>query len=872
MPKIKDVLLLHHSHLDIGYTHPQPVILELQKDYLDQMLDLCEQTQDWPEESRFRWTCESSSVVLRWLETASARQVERFRHFLQAGQVSVSATYFHTTPLCGPEQMVRTLAPIARLRDVFGVELTTAVHHDVNGQPWPYAQLLLDAGVEFFVMGVNIHMGGLPMPRPQAFHWQAPDGRPLLTYHGEHYAMFPQICQLDERDTAGIRSGLDRYLSRIEQRDDYPFDFVYMTSTNLPLYDNNPPDASLASIIRRWNAEGHEEALSFVTPEQLHARVKPHAAELATYAGDWTDYWNFGSGSSATEVRLNRKTKAGLKAVELLDAVAPDDHPSHRALTHRAWEQLNLFEEHTWGAFNSVSEPDKLDVAIQWSHKAHYAHEANSLTGYLLSRKLESVAGNPHQSDTPEGILLVNASPVAKDHELRFPAAHREPGKHLAANRMRFVPMNREGTRTGASYGVVRLEPFSWMRIPFDSMEEADASPDLVVGDGVIETPTHRCVFDPVSGRITELHDRRTGWQVIDSSSPYSFFEYVQETIDTSRAADERETFFPTDIPAALDNISVWNHDWPARRTSATPISCSIERGPDSATLVIRSDAPGARDLEQRITFFAYSGDIELRASFVKDDVRTPEGTYFAFPLNLGEWRAHFDTAGHVVEFEAEQLPTACRDFVTVDKQVSVHDADHGVTLACPDAPLVQIGGFHFGTEARNVRRDPNPLLLAWPMNNYWDTNFRASQPGPVSFTYVLSTFGHFDAASAARAGVSAASRVFSVPAVHCPEEATGTWLRCVGDGVVVFDVAPAQQGDAFIVRLMNVLSRPTEALLSLPGRGPVKAGLVDVREDAHRSSLLAGDAVDATSPDGEIRIPLAARAMVHLRIEGASS
>ena len=43
---IREILFVHHTHTDIGYTHPQPVVFELHRRFIDEALDIADDTAD----------------------------------------------------------------------------------------------------------------------------------------------------------------------------------------------------------------------------------------------------------------------------------------------------------------------------------------------------------------------------------------------------------------------------------------------------------------------------------------------------------------------------------------------------------------------------------------------------------------------------------------------------------------------------------------------------------------------------------------------------------------------------------------------------------------------------------------------------------
>lgn len=858
---------MHHSHLDIGYTHPQPLIMELQKDYIDQALNLCLSTADYPEEAKFRWTVEATYPLLRWLEDTSSKKIDLFTELAKTGQIGITALPMHTTPLCNSDQLVRLLHPVKRLREMLGIPIRTAINHDVNGQPWPLSQVLLDAGVEFYITGINIHFGGIPFPRPLVFYWETPDKRKLLTFLGEHYSLFSQFFHTSQADTKLMHQGIQEYVERLEVNG-YPYDFIYLTATNPPLFDNNCPDPQLPDLIRKYNEEGHEYIVRFVTPEQLYEKIRERIDEkdIPVHAGDWTDYWNFGSGSSARETRLNRKTKETVKKAEFLEAWQGSPGKRYDNIKRKTLWNMILFDEHTWGAAHSITDPEDTEARSQRIHKSRMAYQAADLSAYLLGKQMEKLANNPLQSTEPEGLVVVNFSNYPQQVELKLPEDMLEKGRHLSDLRIKqFLPYAKDGFKKVRSFGKVDLAPYSWKKIPFKELkkwgtEVENAVDDIRIQDGVIDTPFYTMTFDPKTGRILQLFDKKRKWAMVDETSPWTFFEWVRESIDARKNIEHRSTFFPRDIDLGNKNISVWNHDWKSKREGAFRVSrWDIKQESDLIVFEMELEGPGIKGLTQRIVFSRLHPKIEMEAIIFKEDVRTPESTYFAFPLNLQEdWRCHYDTAGMFVELEKEQMGDVSKDWITVDQTVSIYDGEKGVTLACPDAPLVQVGDFNFGKESKTLPRKKNPLLLAWPMNNYWDTNFWVSQPGLIRFKYVLEPFEQFDPEKAHELGVFATDPIEMNVAVHCPAQEEGRFFEFSGDGVIPLYIKPSQDRKGVVVTVRNLTKVEKSCACKVPGKTIRSAFLVDSLEEKMEELLVM---------DNQVRLDVVGGGLVHIYI-----
>ncbi len=416
MDPIKTIYLIHHSHTDVGYTSDQPVVWDLQERFIDEALHLADKYAGSTSDGAFRWTVESTSVLSNWLQHASNAQIDRFIQLEKAGRIEVTGMFANLTPLFDMDQLVESIQLVGQLRRDYGFTIRHAMNCDVNGESWSLVDVLRGAGIRSFSMAVNSAVGGFPFKRrPYPFWWQGPSGNKILAHLGFPYdkGWIFGIGHDKEALANHWWPTLRDHLNAI----DYPLSAVWVQSFH-PFGDNGSAYEGFVKFIDEWNAEGRELRIKLATPSQWYDAIAKDLDKLPTHSGDWTDYWNFGCGSSAREQRINRASRDRLRSADGLHAAVSAANGDRKTSADRsmaryrtpAWWNLNLWDEHTWGADISVWAPYCDDTASQWNHKAELAYQARSLSLMLQRDGLAELGKLVPRKDSGD-LLVYNPLP-----------------------------------------------------------------------------------------------------------------------------------------------------------------------------------------------------------------------------------------------------------------------------------------------------------------------------------------------------------------------------------------------------------------------------------------------------------------------------
>ncbi|MCK4746032.1 MAG: hypothetical protein KAT15_03315, partial [Bacteroidales bacterium] len=285
-----EVHLIHQTHLDIGFTHTQEEVLEMQTGYLDQVLGLIERTKDYPEEARFRWHPEGMWAIDEFLQTASGEKQQQFMEALQNQTIHLDAFYVHLlTGLATGEELLELIQPAKEFEKAYGMPVKTAIGSDIPGYSWGLVTAMALQGIKFFNMAPNNNhrLGHLFHWADKPFYWLSPDGHPrVLTWMASHAYIY--FWDQDE----GIYR-VPRFLNYLEESG-FPYDIAMLRYEIGG--DNGYPDPSLPDKVRAWNEKYAYPKIILSTNSRLYdAFTGRYEDEIPVVSGDLTPYWEDGA-------------------------------------------------------------------------------------------------------------------------------------------------------------------------------------------------------------------------------------------------------------------------------------------------------------------------------------------------------------------------------------------------------------------------------------------------------------------------------------------------------------------------------------------------------------------------------------------------
>src|SRR3972149_321867 len=95
---IEKIFILHHTHVDMGYTTSRDEACDHLVSMIDHVTDLVESSGDRPEPEKFRWIHEVSWPVLEYIRRGGQNQEKVLRH-IREGRAELTALYVNPTEL-----------------------------------------------------------------------------------------------------------------------------------------------------------------------------------------------------------------------------------------------------------------------------------------------------------------------------------------------------------------------------------------------------------------------------------------------------------------------------------------------------------------------------------------------------------------------------------------------------------------------------------------------------------------------------------------------------------------------------------------------------------------------------------------------------
>ena len=859
-----EVYFVPVTHHDLGYTDTLENVLRKYDGFYDDILRFCEETADWPVESRYRYSVEGTWSVQHFLRNRPQEVREKLGKYIREGRVEIPALFGNEVgALCSHEELIRLMYPSFRLKREFSAPIRTASITDVPGLSWGLPTVLSGAGVKYFFAGLptyfswsgqNVHdfwdeAAVLPHGRPGAFRWEGIDGGSVLVYYQGGYGNF--TGGIGPRSYEEVLEHLPGKLEAMENQGS-PLSVVRYIHNGV---DNFPPDVVISRIVRQWNERWAYPKLLVSTNAMFFEQLDKQCDDVPTFRGELpdTDYV-VGAASTPLETSINRTAHDRLHAAEKFATMANlladyprrtdanfwitahGNYPDLNETLGEAYDNAILYDEHTWGMAHQVGKLQDWN----WSDKSHYAYKAAGLAQSILDGSLQALAEKVALKDDGPHLIVFNALSTPRTDVVRVPSKGSAWGKFQDFSGGSFelidqttgekvpcqvvkldsphapVPYAAQRYARGQFHEVELYElvfiaedvpPMGWKTYRMVPVEQASpAGNSATAGEDTAENGFFKVTLDPRTGAVASIYDKALSRELVDQEAPHGLNQFVARWVQSGNLESPKEVTIRKG-----------------------------ESGPVYESLLVSTAGAGCPQITQEVILYDKIKRIDLANRILKDSTPGLE-VYFAFPFKIDNPEFRFEGTHSVMKPLRDQFPGSNSNYYTMQHWAHASDGKVGVTLSPIESHLMEFGGLwpcyvsqahhgvdppDFGKPFVTAEEMTKGHMVAFVLDANFQTNFPPLEQTDLLFRYAITAHeGNWTDAKARDFGWGVGNPLVAVSVdgkQEGPLPPTAGFCRLDPPNVFLLTLKQAEDAKGIILRLMETEGKAATATLTLP-------------------------------------------------------
>lgn len=240
--------------------------------------------------------------------------------------------------------------------------------------------------------------------------------------------------------------------------------------------------------------------------------------------------------------------------------------------------------------------------------------------------------------------------------------------------------------------------------------------------------------FNAVSTTITPTVTKSiiTDFQVDLSTGGISKLIVQNEDLTSQDLPDDLMQFIYSKGIAPMEfyrpqNIQASN-DWEDEERKSIHLSMELE---------------GVQNLNIQYLWMKNTNRISVHVEFDKNETMEKESMHMAFPFQNANWQLSYGDKEKMLRYPLDQLPGSNKEFVCASQKIELNNGKRKISIQAPVFSLFEVGGIINEEKVNGAKvwtrsnASVNSVFL-YVLNNYWHTNYKASQGGHISYDVYL--------------------------------------------------------------------------------------------------------------------------------------